>query len=580
MFRSFKTFIISRGINLKKPSSWLSLIKTGMKFFRQHGRKSYTVFRDTSVPTPDKIWERIKPTHVELTKMRKSIPNLKNHYTFTIIVFWNDEDTISSVNKQIYENFEIIMGVAPDLALEKATGDYVIFLQSGNHLLPNALFELVLEMNRIKKMPSILYYDHDGYAARRDMVDRFSNDLPERIDGKERGHDMPCILQTLSNKSYYDYTDERFTLTPVTCRMLGSPSISSEGIQKVVIVKCDVIGDAVVALPAIRSIRESLPNARIDLLCSPRTFEFYSAQPEIDNVIIFPYCYGYDDKKTDDDTRRKLYEKVIPAIEKEKYDLSIDFGNTFPTEHISAKIADYCIAYSNELIVSHPLSRAPGAVWSNTEAILNLVSVLDNESKIYGKMSIPQAAKTKADERLKKTSFFSDGLIIGIHPGAGFEIRTWPLEMLLEFCGMIVDSLDAKIVFFGGEKEKQLCENFISRTKSPDRVLSLAGSLSLLEYCYVVSKVNYYVGMDGGPSHIAGAQEVASLVIFGPGAQSIWAPIGKKVMLISNNTHCSPCSLQAASISDCPERPCLNKLTAEDIYRGLERLMTMFPKEK
>ena len=587
--RKLKKLINSRGISLRKPSHWFVLIARAFRFLKKYGLKSVPTLRSEygriTIWTPKQtIWEYIKPAYVELVKAYRAIPNLKKHYTFTIVLRGDDADTLSSVEKQIYDKFDIITGSSLTDVADKITGEYAIFLESGNMLLRNALFEIVLELNRLNGAPPVVSFDHDGLAVRKDAL----ADYADNIGSAAR---VPFILMTKPGKQYYDKSDKHYTPNPVTYRLLGIPSISTDLIHKIIIVKPDGIGDAVSAMPVIKKIRSLFPNAQIDLLALPKLIPFYEAQPGLDNVIEFPLKAHLDITPLSATERKKKIEDIMLALKKEHYDLSINLLLWGARSDVAAQIADYQLSQVSRdffVNISHPVSFIKMASnmqeWSIVECFLSLLSFFDFEKDLQEiEIAIPGEAKQNADRFVKESGFFQNGTLIGVHPAASYEGRRWPDASLVAFCKMVLDKTDAKIALFGDALlENNMPEELRTLLASSDRILSVVNQFSLMEFCHIITKVDYLVAMDSGPSHIADAQGVPVLDIFGPGSERVWTPRGNTSMAVKRYMACSfssPCHAQTG-VKKCPDRPCLTKLTAEDIFYGLERLMTLFPKNR
>ena len=190
--KKLKRLLNSKGIRLRKPCHWLCLVKRGCSFIIRHGLHSYKALCDSyytstcneesaictqseqaaqqedTQQTHTQIWARIQPTNTELANMCLTIPNLIRKYSFTFILSEEDINTISYIENQIYDKFEILTGGFDECP--KAKGDYIMFLQPGDFLHENALFEIVVELNRIKKMPSLLYFDHDYFVG--ELIDK------------------------------------------------------------------------------------------------------------------------------------------------------------------------------------------------------------------------------------------------------------------------------------------------------------------------------------------------------------------------------------------------------------------------
>lgn len=923
--KKLKRVINSKGIQLSKPSHWLKLIKQGYYFLRRNGKNSTNLLRErynrlsnVTVNTPQthaQIWERIKPTHVELTKMYWAIPNLKKHYHFTIVVDREDIDTISSIEKQVYDKLEILIGT-PQETLKNATGDYVMFLQAGDYLHKNALFEMVVELNMIGKTPSVLYFDHDyavngvvdkpyykpGWSPdlllvnnyinraclfRRDLLSKIEiesiafyaalYDITLKLAELEAGHHRPGILLTLPDANderaydplenavrekaikrrgingviernkygvaslkrqvqgnpkvsiiiptcytktfvedclksiervttyknyeviivdnsrkdqsygqerlkgynckilyvhepfnwsrlnnlgakeatgdillflnddteiltpdwlermaaeaqrpeigmvgpmilfpdgsvqsagvfsvsygnggrhsfitekesftqyhnYLHYTrasrfimgacfavekkkladaggfDERFPLVcneqalafslmknncsnltmaevkithfekasrgnvdegshdrllwdiwreeitkkdiffnpyldsyqsdysidnaPTISRLFGTPSISSVNVRKVIIVKLDHIGDVVLSLPSIRKIRKVFPNAQVDVLCGSWAKGLLEQQPEIDNVHTFNFFQEKSGGGLRTSERDMRLREAIESLKKEKYDLAINLRRNPETKHISIQLADFCLAYSTEPedeSFSHPMPSlkcisSSDIKWNNKDQLLSLCNTLEYDETLDQEISVPLDVKNKVNDYISNNGFYHHELLIGLHLGSGDDAKEWPIESFQWLCDFLIERLNAKIVLFGGNGDKVKNDGFIEHLRHKDAVISVAGDFSLLEFCHLVRKVDYYIGNDSGPGHIAGIQGVPTLLVFCSRASTAeWTPIGKAVMQIERSAICKPC------YGLCPNRDCLTKIRPSDVYDGFLRLMTLFP---
>jgi len=934
--KKLKRLINNRGFHLRNPFHWFALGFLGISFCLKHGVKSFDVLRrsvqknnpsvlnENKVETHAQIWERIKPTYIEFERMRSIIPNLKKHYKFIIVVSENNIDTISSIEKQIYENYEIIIGSMT--AHNKSSGDYVLFLQYGDFLHKNALFELNYELNRIDWQPSVLYFDHDYFAGdtidkpyykpgwspdlflvnnyinracilRKDLLNEIETEdisfyaslydillkitefssahhkpgilltIPDsdderiydslenkmrlnaikrrRIDGiievnkygvtslKRCLHGNPkisiiiatCYTKLFKNKSktfiesclnsivristYKNYEliivdnsrktsdfgkkllknynckilyinepfnwsrlnnlgvkeasgeiliflnddteimtpdwmermsaeaqrneigavgvlelypngtiygaglfkvkhgigtahsftcipenstayhnllhysrpsigfqgacfaieknkldkaggfNENFPIicnevdlafklnqlhyyhliisevqiihfervsrkdkfneneyekyfnsiwfgelqkqdiyfnpyldsnkfdysennSPIVNRFHGIPSLCPLGIEKIIIVKLDHIGDMILSIPAIRNIRKLFPKSQIDLLCAPWVKPIMENQLEINNIYTFSFFNEVSGKgfNIDNDFDIKL-EKLISKLKNRKYNLAINLRRHPETKHITSLIADYCLEYSENAeydSISHPIPalkniNGQNPKWNISDQLLLLTKTFEYDKMLYCELNIPVEAQNKVDKYINNENLFSDKILIGIHAGCGNTNREWSLEKYSQLCNLINEKLNASIVLVGGNHEIEINERIISMTNDKNKIISIAGKLSLLEYCYLCKKFDYYIGNNSGPAHIAGIQGVPNLVIWhGEASAEEWAPIGKSIQ-VQCNTSCMPCYR-------CDCKSCLEKIQVIDVFAGLERLMIFYPSEK
>ena len=66
------------------------------------------------------------------------------------------------------------------------------------------------------------------------------------------------------------------------------------------------------------------------------------------------------------------------------------------------------------------------------------------------------------------------------------------------------------------------------------------------EWGVFASRARLFVGNDSGPSHLASAQGLPGVVIFGPSDPSIWGPLGPRTRVLRKVDQCDPrCSRRA-----------------------------------
>ena len=107
-----------------------------------------------------------------------------------------------------------------------------------------------------------------------------------------------------------------------------------------------------------------------------------------------------------------------------------------------------------------------------------------------------------------------------LHPGAGSARKTWPpdrflrLGLLLEERGFLV-----QVLLGPAERARGLGEGFFL-----ERGLAAEIVTDVLELARRLAGATGYVGNDAGPSHLAAALGVRSLVLFGPTDPVVWGP--------------------------------------------------------
>lgn len=98
---------------------------------------------------------------------------------------------------------------------------------------------------------------------------------------------------------------------------------------------------------------------------------------------------------------------------------------------------------------------------------------------------------------------------IAIVIGASWESKKYPKEKIAELTNELKQN---SIIIWGNDLEKEeatwICEN--------SQFATLAPKLSLIELVSYISSCDLLIGNDTGPTHMAWAQNIASITLFGP----------------------------------------------------------------
>lgn len=157
--------------------------------------------------------------------------------------------------------------------------------------------------------------------------------------------------------------------------------------------------------------------------------------------------------------------------------------------------------------------------------------------------------------------------IVAIHPGSGSEAKCWPPERFEALTRRLKGAGHA-IALILGPADERLVERMSTVAEGIGAVI--AHNLPLRLLAAVLSRCDAYVGNDSGVTHLAAATGIPTLAIFGPTDPAVWAPLGKNIRVITNNTDCSPCARE--TMRECDNPLCLEAL-GEELVTGALREM-------
>ncbi|MCF7860994.1 glycosyltransferase family 9 protein [Candidatus Woesearchaeota archaeon] len=326
------------------------------------------------------------------------------------------------------------------------------------------------------------------------------------------------------------------------------------------------IGETVLTLPAIKSIKKRFPSKRLSVLATFRNSIVYNNQPFVDEVYeidirplsVLSFIFN----------NFRKYELVFDFEEYLNISSLIAFSvgvRTYGYDHgVRSMIYDNKINYNDKQHV--------------VQTFLDLARIgqkkkdyINYDKLIELKYSWKDNAKTKN----------LVGKLIGICSGAAESGRSriWP------YYSQLVDKLmeydpKFKVVFVGTQAEKKSIDTIIKKIKydktdRDKRIINLAGKLSLTELFAFIKKCDLFISNDTGPMHIAAAQGVKTIGLFGPNLPQRFGPYGKnrkgKLNIgIYKGSNCSPCiNVHLGSIKECDDPICMKKISVEDVMENI-----------
>jgi ADP-heptose:LPS heptosyltransferase len=106
--------------------------------------------------------------------------------------------------------------------------------------------------------------------------------------------------------------------------------------------------------------------------------------------------------------------------------------------------------------------------------------------------------------------------------GSQARAKSWPDDRWVDLAGRLCDAGYA-VGFSGSPADRPAVEVVMARVERPGReCLSLVGSMSLLEFCFVLQHARLLVSVDTSPVHLASALNAPVVGIHGPTLSRRW----------------------------------------------------------
>jgi ADP-heptose:LPS heptosyltransferase len=195
-------------------------------------------------------------------------------------------------------------------------------------------------------------------------------------------------------------------------------------------------------------------------------------------------------------------------------------------------------AYTHALDV--PTRKADGTKWHTVEYQMEWLRQLG-----LPKAVIPPSRVIPAPELeslvLKRLSGL--GLKPGfryavIQPTSKFFTKEWTPEGFAEVADYLAKHHGFQVLVSGGPGEEARLRGVAQRCRG--HVL-VCGGVSVGELLWILRGAKLFIGNDSGPTHLAAALGVPTVVLFGSSDAEVWHPWKAPFQRVQNGFDCNPC---------------------------------------
>ena len=276
--------------------------------------------------------------------------------------------------------------------------------------------------------------------------------------------------------------------------------------KKIAIVRLSALGDIINSAVVLQFIHKKYPDAKIEWI----TEEVFA--PLLQNHKLVHQVHSINLKQIKKEKNFSLLKKNISYLRSlGEFDLVIDMQGLLKSAVVSRLISKNTHGFDKESSreglsslfykTTSKISYEESIVKRNCFLCSDALSFKLNDEMILNKVPIFEVEKVDYIDASKTNIVF----VIG----ASWKSKKYPKEKIVEICNELKQN---SMIVWGNEDEKKdaefICKHSSYATLAPK--LSLTGLLSL------ISSVDLLIGNDTGPTHMAWAQNIASITLFGP----------------------------------------------------------------
>lgn len=304
--------------------------------------------------------------------------------------------------------------------------------------------------------------------------------------------------------------------------MLRPDPIGVDMFKRILVVKTRSIGDNIIMLPALRLLRESFPDADIEVLTVTE-----SAAP----LFHIPFINGVYSFQKKGSVIKRLWQTllVLRRIRKKHFDLLINLQASEGSEKLSilagAKKRLICpYIYGRRSRYNHfgivkPKVKTQSAV-EDIEALRPLGVYARRLSFDY---PVSEEMLLKAKDFLSKHSIAPKRFIV-IHPGSSEKEKRWSYRNYAALVDHIKKLYGLQSVFVFTKNESQIYESILD--ESTARPIGFSVVFDLL--AAIIKQSLLFIGSDSAPRHLACALNIPTITLMAKDRRDTWHPYNKK----------------------------------------------------
>ncbi len=325
-----------------------------------------------------------------------------------------------------------------------------------------------------------------------------------------------------------------------------------EKVNKILAVNFGGIGDEILFLPALISLKKEFPNADITLALEPRSKSVKDLTDTINDLIL-----------VDIKNKNKYIEliKFILKVRRKNFDIAITAGgNKFMSIILWLTGIKKRYGYDSGLLSRVLLTKAIPLNKNQYAAKMyhDLVRPLTSNMTEIPQINIPQ------QEKIPNSILIHPGVSkISIQKGM---IKTIPPQIWAETIDLLSEA-GKKVLLVGGPDDEECIKTILDTVKTNNFENLYGNTKNLRDLAELIGKAEIFLCSDSAPLHIAVAMGTKTFAIFGPTDDKKLIPPNVTAIKSQDGCPLKPCLWEKRQ-STCESLICL-KISAHDILKKI-----------
>lgn len=286
-----------------------------------------------------------------------------------------------------------------------------------------------------------------------------------------------------------------------------------DGSPRILIIRLSAIGDVVRVLPALHTLRDAYPTARVDWAVEAKSAGILEGHPGLDTILVF-------ERPPEFVKAARAFLAFCKRIRDERYDILADFHGIFKTGMMAAFSAAplrYGFArpraQEGSYLFTRQRAKVPRDTLNRVQENLRLCELMcpASQSKdvlIY----VPPEVQDDVNEFFE-SEFDGGKLVVAMHVPVDRPEKQWPLEYFAELLDALLADGRFEVLLTWGPGQFASIEQVLVRARRHPVIAPETADLK--HYAWLAHRADLYFGGDTGPMHIAWAMGTPVAAVFG-----------------------------------------------------------------
>lgn len=363
----------------------------------------------------------------------------------------------------------------------------------------------------------------------------------------------------------------RDRILPLIGRRASRPASGDP--HTVLVVQPDHLGDILLAQPAVRWLRATLPDHRLIAVVGPWSESITRMAWPVDEIVPVAFPGFTRDRKQSpaapyrqlmvEARRLREYRAASAVVLRPDAWWAAWLAWLSTSDSVTTGDDPRSAAFATRSV---PIPAAGHAAVRALAIAAGIRPGLEAQGERPSTLGLPPSAEAEQSARALLKQHGVDGAYVVVHPGSGAPVKLWPVH---RWRSVLRRSEQSPVIVTGSADEASVC-NEIAR--GLDHVTSLAGQTPIEILAEILRGARLVIGTDSGPMHLAVAAGVPTVHLFGPSDPKRYGPWGPgdRHIIVRSEWTCPACGNLD------PERPggcgCMLAITEEMVRDAVDRL--------